>query len=159
MDPNNQSSAVVSLTPSTTGLSQSGQVDWVSILKGTAEASVSILAGLSSAGVDPLNVLVAQELCSIIPLSKGGQQMSWKLLLSYDSLILLEMCYDLASVSALWHEPLLLDPKKLHALPSVQHWQRHIALNSRPSLSKLTTLQKLSRPVTPSIHKSVEKVS
>ena len=53
---------------------QQGQLDWVAFLRCTAEASISILARLSGSGVEPLTILVAQELCSTIRLSREGEK-------------------------------------------------------------------------------------
>lgn len=53
---------------------QSGQIDWVAFLRATAEASISILSRLSGSGVEPLTVLVAEQLSSTLVLSNEGQQ-------------------------------------------------------------------------------------
>ena len=53
---------------------QSGQIDWVGFLRATAEATISVLTRLSGSGVEPLTLLVAEQLCSTIPLSKDGQK-------------------------------------------------------------------------------------
>lgn len=51
--------------------SQTGQVDWIAFLRGTAEATVSILTRLSSSGVEPLTILVAQRAFTTMHISKS----------------------------------------------------------------------------------------
>ena len=56
------------------GFSQSGQLDWATFLRSTAEASISILTRLSGSGVDPLTILVAQNAFSTLRLSVDGER-------------------------------------------------------------------------------------
>ncbi|OAL02322.1 hypothetical protein IQ06DRAFT_304520 [Phaeosphaeriaceae sp. SRC1lsM3a] len=53
--------------------SQTGQVDWVAFLRGTAEATVSILARLAGSGVDAVTILVAQKVMSTLRISTQGE--------------------------------------------------------------------------------------
>lgn len=64
------------------GFSQSGQVDWVSVLRGTIEASVSVITRLSGAGIHTGTALVAQQVFSTLPLSAHGEQRVLKALSS-----------------------------------------------------------------------------
>jgi len=76
-DPNSRQ---ISLRSS--GFSQNGQIDWVSFLKGTAEATISILMRLSACGVEALTVLVAQKVFAPLRLSARGEQNVYKALSS-----------------------------------------------------------------------------
>jgi len=53
---------------------QNGQLDWIAFIKGTAQATISILTRLSAFGVEPLTVLVAQNVFSTLCLSSEGQK-------------------------------------------------------------------------------------
>lgn len=53
--------------------SQTGQVDWVAFLRGTAEATVAILARLAGSGVDAVTILVAQKVMSTLRISMQGE--------------------------------------------------------------------------------------
>ncbi|KAI0475691.1 hypothetical protein GGR56DRAFT_525423 [Xylariaceae sp. FL0804] len=66
------SAELVVRSTDTVAFGQSGQLDWVGFLRGTAEASISILTRLSGSGVEPLTVLVAQKVCSPLRLSAEG---------------------------------------------------------------------------------------
>ena len=53
---------------------QQGQFDWFLLAKATASWTVSIIARLSAAGVDPYTVLVAQNLCQLFKLALEGRR-------------------------------------------------------------------------------------
>ena len=73
MDPNGQSEITLrSANPSV--FNQSGQIDWVNLLRGTAEASISFFTRLSGAGVEPMTVLVAQGAFSLFRIPTDGQR-------------------------------------------------------------------------------------
>ena len=52
---------------------QQGQLDWVAFFRGVAEASIAMLSRLSRYGIEPLTVLVGQELCLNFQLSRSGE--------------------------------------------------------------------------------------
>ena len=62
---------------------QQGTVDWTALTQTTFSASLAILGRLSSAGLEPLTVAMAQALCLQIPIGVHGEQ---KLQESIDSL-------------------------------------------------------------------------
>jgi hypothetical protein len=57
-----------------TGLSQQGTVDWTVLSQSTFSASLSILARLSAAGLEPLTIAIAQAMCVNIPIGICGEQ-------------------------------------------------------------------------------------